>query len=49
MGPINFIRDVPDFPKKVIIFKNNNTLPRDKGAFKYMLDSLTEKQLLYII
>jgi len=33
-----FIRDVPDFPKKGIIFKDITTLLKDKKAFKHAVD-----------
>jgi adenine phosphoribosyltransferase len=35
-----FIRDVPDFPKKGIIFKDITTLLKDKLAFKEALEQL---------
>ncbi len=38
-----FIRDVPDFPKKGIIFKDITTLLKDKDAFKYAVDQMVEK------
>ena len=34
------IRDIPDFPKKGIIFKDLSTLLRDKIAFKQSIDQL---------
>ena len=34
------IRDVPDFPKKGIIFKDITTLLKDKKGFKQAIDSL---------
>lgn len=37
------IRDVPDFPKKGIIFKDITTLLKDASAFKYVVDTLAEK------
>lgn len=37
------IRDVPDFPKKGIIFKDITTLLKDAAAFKHAIDVLTEK------
>ncbi|MCI0471605.1 MAG: adenine phosphoribosyltransferase [Candidatus Aminicenantes bacterium] len=39
----NFIRDVPDFPKKGIIFKDITTLLKDKDAFKYVIDLIVAK------
>jgi adenine phosphoribosyltransferase len=38
-----FIRDVPDFPEKGIIFKDITTLLKDKDAFKYVVDLMVEK------
>uniref|UniRef100_A0A7C4YH18 Adenine phosphoribosyltransferase n=1 Tax=candidate division WOR-3 bacterium TaxID=2052148 RepID=A0A7C4YH18_UNCW3 len=37
-----FIRDVPDFPKKGIIFKDITTLLKDKDAFKEAVDRMCE-------
>lgn len=39
----SYIRDVPDFPQKGIIFKDITTLLKDKMAFGYAVDKLTEK------
>ncbi|MCP4154917.1 MAG: adenine phosphoribosyltransferase [bacterium] len=36
------IRDVPDFPKKGIIFKDITTLLKDKEAFKYAADLIVK-------
>lgn len=38
-----YIRDVPDFPQKGIIFKDITTLIKDKDAFKYVADKMVEK------
>jgi adenine phosphoribosyltransferase len=38
-----YIRDIPDFPKKGIIFKDITTLLNDKDAFKQSVDLLAEK------
>jgi adenine phosphoribosyltransferase len=43
MDLTDFIRDVPDFPKKGIVFKDITTLLKDKGAFKHTVDLMTEK------
>jgi adenine phosphoribosyltransferase len=40
LGPL--IRDVPDFPKKGILFKDITTLLKDPPAFKQAIDQLTE-------
>ena len=37
------IRDVPDFPKKGIVFKDITTLLKDAAAFKHAIDVFTEK------
>ena len=37
------IRDIPDFPKKGIIFKDITTLLQDKNAFRQAIDGLAEK------
>jgi adenine phosphoribosyltransferase len=37
------IRDVPDFPKKGIVFKDITTLFKDKKAFKKAVDELVKK------
>ncbi|MBU4333381.1 MAG: adenine phosphoribosyltransferase [Candidatus Omnitrophica bacterium] len=38
-----FIRDIPDFPKEGIIFKDITTLLQDKEALKVAIDALAEK------
>lgn len=38
-----FIRDVPDFPKAGIVFKDITTLLKDKEAFKYAIDKMIER------
>jgi len=37
------IRDVPDFPKKGIIFKDITTLLRDGALFRQAIDSIAER------
>ncbi|MDD3374826.1 MAG: adenine phosphoribosyltransferase [Candidatus Omnitrophica bacterium] len=39
----DYIRDIPDFPKKGIIFKDITTLLNDKIAFKKSIDALAKK------
>ncbi|MBF0385714.1 MAG: adenine phosphoribosyltransferase [Candidatus Omnitrophica bacterium] len=39
----SIIRDVPDFPKKGIIFKDITTLLKNKEAFKKAVDLLSKK------
>lgn len=46
MGKIDFkkyIRDIPDFPKAGILFKDITTLLKDKKAFKAAINALAEK------
>lgn len=38
-----YIRDVPDFPRRGIIFKDLTPLLGDAGAFRYVLDRLAER------
>jgi len=37
------IRDVPDFPKKGILFHDITTLLKDAGAFKFVIDAFVDK------
>ena len=37
------IRDIPDFPKEGILFKDITTLLKDRKAFKQAVDSLADK------
>src|SRR6185436_3568065 len=37
------IREVPDFPKKGILFYDITTLLKDKGGFRKVIDALTEQ------
>src|ERR671938_610122 len=37
----SLIRDVPDFPKKGILFKDITTLLKDASAFRQSIDELT--------
>jgi len=39
----SFIREVPDFPKKGINFKDITTLLKEKEAFKYAVDNIYEE------
>ena len=41
----NIIRDVPDFPKKGIIFKDITTLLQDGEAFRLAMNSMLKKYL----
>lgn len=42
MDLASFVRDVPDFPKKGILFKDITTLLKDKDAFRASIDRLTD-------
>lgn len=37
------IRNIPDFPKPGILFRDITTLLREPEAFKYVIDTLTER------
>jgi len=39
----SYIRNIPDFPKPGILFRDITTLLKDKKAFKVALDTLTHK------
>ena len=39
----NFIRDIPDFPKSGIIFRDITPLLRDKAAFRFCVDEISER------
>jgi len=39
----SYIRDIPDFPKKGIIFKDITTLLKDRHAFRRVIDMIVEK------
>jgi adenine phosphoribosyltransferase len=42
MDLASYIRDVPDFPKKGILFKDITTLLLDREAFRVCIDQLTD-------
>lgn len=44
---LDSIRDIPDFPKPGIIFKDITTLLNNKTAFKLLLDHLQERYKSY--
>ena len=39
----NYIRSVPDYPKKGILFRDITTLIKDKDAFAKSIDQIVEK------
>lgn len=45
LGPL--IRDIPDFPKRGILFKDITTLLKDPRAFRQSIDQLTEMVRAY--
>jgi adenine phosphoribosyltransferase len=45
LGPL--IRDIPDFPKKGILFKDITTLLKDAQAFRQATDQLTDRVRSY--
>jgi adenine phosphoribosyltransferase len=45
LGPL--IRDIPDFPKKGILFKDITTLLKDPRAFRQAIDQLTDRLRVY--
>jgi adenine phosphoribosyltransferase len=53
MDLTKYIRDIPDFPKKGILFKDITTLLNDKNAYKEAIDKLSEllkdKEIAYIV
>jgi len=42
-----FIRDIPDFPKKGILFKDITTLLKDGSAYRQAIDQLTDRVRAY--
>ena len=38
----NYIRSIPDYPKKGILFRDITTLIKDNQAFKYTVDKMVE-------
>jgi adenine phosphoribosyltransferase len=38
-----YIRDVPDFPQKGVMFRDITTLVKEPKAFKYVIDTLVNK------
>lgn len=38
-----FIRDIPDFPKQGIVYKDITPLLKDKTAFDYLINQIAEK------
>lgn len=39
----NYIRSIPDYPKKGILFRDITTLIKDDKVFRYTIDKITEK------
>lgn len=38
-----FIRDIPDFPQKGVMFRDITTLIKEPAAFKYVIDSIVNR------
>ena len=38
----NYIRSIPDYPKKGILFRDITTLIKDNQAFKYTVDKIAD-------
>ena len=49
----NYIRDIKDYPKEGILFRDITTLLKDKDAFKFAIDSMVkqveDKKIDYIV
>lgn len=43
LKPKDYIRNIPDFPKPGILFRDITTLLKDSRAFKYALDAFMKK------
>ena len=43
----DFIRSIPDYPKKGILFRDITTLIKDKNAFAETINLIVEKSKLY--
>ena len=39
----NYIRDIPDFPKKGIIFKDITPLLKNNNAFSYIIEEFKKR------
>jgi len=39
----SYVRDIPDFPKKGVIFKDITTLLKDKNAFRCAVDAIADE------
>ena len=44
-----FIRSIPDYPKKGILFRDITTLIKNNGAFKETIDQIIERSKKYEI
>ncbi len=38
-----FVRDIPDFPQKGVMFRDITTLIKEPAAFKYVIDSIVNR------
>ena len=47
MNLIDFIRSIPDYPKKGILFRDITTLIKDEKAFSETIDQIVQKTRKY--
>ena len=45
----DFIRSIPDYPKKGILFRDITTLIKDENAFRECIDQIIERSKKYKI
>ena len=43
----NFIRSIPDYPKKGILFRDITTLIKDENAFAATINQIVERSMKY--
>ena len=44
-----YVRNIPDFPSKGIIFRDITTILQDKDALKLAIDKMQESYMLYML
>ena len=49
MGLKNYIRSIPNYPKKGILFRDITTLIKDENAFRECIDQIVERSKKYKI
>ena len=45
----DYIRSIPDYPKKGILFRDITTLIKDENAFAETIDQIVERSKKYIL